>query len=50
MLFSVVVPVYNIEQYIRQCIDTLINQSFEDYEIILVDDGSSDASGSICDE
>ncbi|MCR5500007.1 MAG: glycosyltransferase [Acetatifactor sp.] len=50
MLFSVVVPVYNIEQYIRQCIDTLIDQNYEDYEIILVDDGSSDASGKICDE
>ena len=47
---SVVVPVYNVEEYLGECIESLINQSFEDIEIILVDDGSKDLSGAICDE
>lgn len=47
---SVVVPVYNVEKYLRQCIDSLISQTYENYEIILVDDGSKDSSGAICDE
>ena len=46
---SVVVPVYNVEKYIRECIDSLLNQSFSDFELILVDDGSTDFSGNICD-
>ena len=49
-LVSIVVPVYNVEPYIRKCIDTLINQTLKDIEIILVDDGSTDSSGLICDE
>lgn len=47
---SIIVPVYNVEKYIRKCLDSIINQTLEDIEIILVDDGSKDASGSICDE
>lgn len=46
---SVVVPVYNVERYIHQCVDSLINQTLKDIEIILVDDGSPDGCGAICD-
>lgn len=47
---SVVVPVYNVEKYLRHTIEAIINQSYGNLEIILVDDGSKDASGKICDE
>ena len=46
---SVIVPVYNCEQYLRECIDSILAQTFGDFELILVDDGSSDNSGSIVD-
>lgn len=49
-LISVVVPVYNVEDYIHKCVDSIINQTYRNLEIILVDDGSSDNSGRICDE
>jgi len=49
MQFSIIVPVYNIENYIRECVDSVLNQNFDDYELILVDDGSTDNSGKICD-
>lgn len=48
-IVSIIVPVYNVEQYINRCIDSLIGQSFTNIEIILIDDGSNDASGIICD-
>lgn len=47
---SIIVPVYNAERYLRQCIDSIIAQSFSEWEAILVDDGSKDYSGAICDE
>lgn len=47
---SVIVPVYNVEEYINRCMDSLINQTYKNIEIILVDDGSTDNSGNICDE
>lgn len=47
---SVVVPVYNVEKYLSKCIDSIMHQSFENLEIILVDDGSKDNSGKICDK
>lgn len=47
---SIIVPVYNVEQYICSCLESIINQKFSDIEIILVDDGSKDRSGIICDE
>ncbi|MDE7337465.1 MAG: glycosyltransferase, partial [Clostridia bacterium] len=48
--FSVVVPVYNIEKYLKKCIDSLISQTYSNLQIILVDDGSTDSSSAICDE
>ena len=50
MLFSVIVPIYNIEKYLCRCIDSVLAQSFNDYELILVDDGSPDNCPQICDE
>ena len=47
---SIIVPVYQVEKYLRQCIDSILAQTFTDYELILVDDGSKDQSGEICDE
>lgn len=49
VLISVVVPVYNVEQYLNQCLDSIINQTYTNLQIILVDDGSTDNSGKICD-
>lgn len=46
---SVIVPVYNVEQYLCRCIDSILAQTFCDIEVILIDDGSKDTSGSICD-
>lgn len=50
MLFSVIIPVYKVEQYLRQCVDSVRYQNFEDIQIILVDDGSPDKCPEICDE
>lgn len=50
MKYSIILPVYNVEKYLSACIDSILNQTFKDYEIILVDDGSKDSSGTICDE
>lgn len=47
---SIIVPVYQVEKYIRQCVDSILAQTFTDFELILVDDGSKDHSGEICDE
>lgn len=49
ILLSVVIPVYNVEAYIEKCIESILSQSFINYEIILVNDGSTDRSGNICD-
>ena len=49
-LISVIIPVYNVEPYLRQCVDSVLAQSYMNYEILLVDDGSTDNSGTICDE
>ena len=48
-LITIIVPVYNVEKYIRECIDSLLNQTYKNLEIILVDDGSKDKSGEICE-
>lgn len=47
---SVIVPVYNVEQYLPRCIDSILVQTFTDFELLLIDDGSTDNSGKICDE
>ncbi|MFT9457218.1 MAG: glycosyltransferase family 2 protein [Liquorilactobacillus hordei] len=47
---SIVVPVYNVEKYLKSCLDSILGQTFSDYEVILVDDGSTDSSGKICDQ
>ena len=47
---SVVIPVYNKEAYIKQCLSRALSQDVDDYEVIAVDDGSTDASGAICDQ
>lgn len=49
-VISVIVPVYNVEQYLIQCIDSILDQTFPDFELLLIDDGSTDGSGMICDE
>ena len=49
-LLSVIVPVYNVETYLNQCISSIINQTYENLEILLIDDGSTDRSGMICDQ
>ena len=47
---SVIVPVYNVERYLKRCVNSIINQTFKDFELLLVDDGSTDLSGKICDK
>lgn len=49
-MFSVIVPVYNTEKYLRRCVDSILAQTFTDFELLLINDGSSDNSGAICDE
>lgn len=49
-LISIIVPIYNVEKYLNKCIESIVNQTYENIEIILIDDGSNDNSGIICDE
>ena len=49
MRFSIIIPVYNVEKYLDQCVKSVLSQEYGDYEIILVDDGSTDSSAEICD-
>lgn len=49
-LFSIIIPVYNVEKFLKACIDSVLMQKVREYEILLIDDGSTDASGQICDE
>lgn len=50
MFFSIILPVYNVEKYLTECVNSILAQTFKDYEIILVDDGSKDNSPTICDD
>ena len=49
-LISVIVPVYNVEKYLRKAVQSIQNQSYKNLEIMLINDGSTDSSGDICDE
>ena len=49
-LISIIVPIYNVEKYLDKCIDSIVNQTYKNLEIILVNDGSKDKSGDICNE
>lgn len=49
-MISVIVPVYNVKPYLRKCLDSIIGQTYRDLEILIIDDGSTDGSGKICDE
>lgn len=48
-LISIIVPVYNKEEYVRECVDSILGQTYRRIEVILVDDESTDASGAVCD-
>jgi glycosyltransferase involved in cell wall biosynthesis len=50
MLFSIIIPVFNTDKYLKACLDSIAAQAFDDFEVILVDDGSTDSSGRMCDE
>lgn len=50
MKFSIIIPVYKVEKYLRPCLDSILGQTYKDFEVILVDDGSPDACPQICDE
>ena len=49
-LISVIIPVYNVKQYMDHCMDTVLNQTYGNLEIFLIDDGSTDDSGKLCDK
>lgn len=49
-MVSIIVPVYNVEKYLRRCVDSIIAQTYSEWEALLIDDGSTDSSGTICDE
>ncbi len=49
-MFSVIVPVYNVEKYLHRCVDSILNQTYGDFEVLLIDDGSPDRCPQICDE
>ena len=50
MFFSVIIPIYNVEDYLEQCVNSVLNQTYKDLEIILVNDGSKDKCPEMCDD
>ena len=50
MIFSIIVPVYRVEEYLRECVDSILMQTYQDYEVLLIDDGSPDQCPQICEE
>ena len=48
--FSIIIPIYNVEKYIKKLLDSLLKQNYDNFEVIMVDDGSTDLSGNIIDE
>lgn len=49
-MISIIIPVYNVENYLKECLDSVMNQTYDSFEAILIDDGSTDSSGTMCDE
>ena len=49
-MISVIVPIFNVKEYLNRCIDSIIHQAYQDLQIVLVDDGSTDGGGALCDE
>ena len=49
-VISIIVPVYRAEKYLNDCVDSILRQTFADFELVLIEDGSPDQSGAICDE
>ena len=49
-VISIIVPIYNVERYLPQCLDSILSQTFTEFELLLIDDGSPDHCGEICDE
>ena len=47
---SIIIPVYNAQQYLRRCVESILGQEYTDFELLLIDDGSRDGSAAICDE
>ena len=49
-LISIIIPVYNVEEFLPKCMDSVLKQTYRDFEVLLIDDGSTDGSAAICDE
>ena len=49
-VFSIIIPIYNAERHLKSCLDSIVNQNYLNYEVLLIDDGSTDKSGEICDD
>ena len=47
---SIIIPVYNVENYLRSCLDSVLSQTYKDFEVLMVNDGSTDGSGAICQD
>ena len=50
IIFSLILPVYNVKDYLNRCVDSILKQDYDKYEVVLVDDGSTDGSSLLCDE